>query len=108
MRPLEDEPGPNHNRTEEQQAKAFSVWIERIAKNVEVKDRIVAEGRNLRKAAHEDGFELADLDDALKLRKRGDDWMVKRIEAQIRIARWLGRPLGFQAGFDFGQAEAAQ
>jgi uncharacterized protein (UPF0335 family) len=108
LRPLEDEPGPNHNRTEEQTAKAFTVWVDQIGRVNDRKDQMVAESRNLRKRMAEDGFELADLNHALKLRKRGDDWAREQVEAQIRVAAWLGRPLGFQSGFDFGQEKAAQ
>jgi uncharacterized protein (UPF0335 family) len=107
MRPLEDEPGPNHNRTEAQAAKAFSAWVDQIGNANDRRDQMAAQARNLRKQMYEDGFEAADLNDALKLRKRGDDWMKERIEAQVRIARWLGRPLHFQGSL-FEQAEAAQ
>lgn len=74
--------------------------LEALEELIETKDGIIAKIRNQRRAMKSEGFTRAQVDFGLELRARGVEPMRLRIEKQIQIANWLGKPLGYQLALD--------
>ena len=69
-------------------------------KLIERKDEVVATIRNHRKQMKADGFSREEVDYGLWLRKQGEEEARDNLAMRIRIAEWMGKPLGYQAALD--------
>jgi uncharacterized protein (UPF0335 family) len=85
---------------DEQKARLFLGGIEKLERMIERKDEMVATIRNQRKVMKQEGFDRAEVDYALWVRKEGEDAARENLGMRLRIANWLGKPLGFQAVLD--------
>jgi uncharacterized protein (UPF0335 family) len=74
--------------------------IEKLERQIEQKDEIVARIRSQRKAMKADGFMRPEVDYALWLRKQDEGSASADVAMRVRISEWLGKPLGFQATLD--------
>lgn len=96
LRPVET----SNDLNDEQKAKLFIVGIDRLERLIERKDSAVADIRSQRKTMKSEGFSREEVDYALWLRKEGEEIAKERIAAHLRIAEWMGKPLGFQSALD--------
>jgi hypothetical protein len=85
---------------DEQKAALFLGGVERMESLINRKDELVAQIRNQRKAMKADGFGREEVDYALWFRKHSEGEANEGLAMRIRIAEWLGKPLGFQATLD--------
>jgi hypothetical protein len=82
---------------DEQKAALFGKGIEKLEAAIRRKDEAVAGIRLQRKTMKSEGFSADEIGHALWLRKQEGDEPKEKIELEIRVARWLQRPLGLQA-----------
>lgn len=101
LRPVE----PSNDLNDEQKAKLFIGGVGTLERLIEEKDSVVASIRSQRKAMKAEGFSREEIDYALWLRKDGEEAGKERIAIHLRIAEWLGHPLGFQATLDLVAAQ---
>lgn len=94
----QDAPAAGHNDLTDDQKQALLLQgVGKIEKLEAQKASLIADIRNERKRLKADGFAKEEVDYALWLRKSDDGEASARIEMQIRIARWTGHALGYQA-----------
>jgi hypothetical protein len=78
--------------------------LERLIENARSAASMV---RLQRKAMKADGFSRQSVDFALWIRKTEGDDAAERMADQVKVARWMGRPLNFQGSlFDEGEKAA--
>jgi uncharacterized protein (UPF0335 family) len=85
---------------DEQKVSLFIGGIEKLERLIEGKDEIVADIRNARKVMKSEGFSREEVDYALWFRKQDEGEADKSLAMRLRIAEWLGKPLGFQSTLD--------
>jgi hypothetical protein len=78
----------------------FVVNLQRLEKLIDAKDGAVAAIRVHRKQMKVEGFMRPEVDYALWIRKEGEEVAKERLAQQLKVAEWLGKPLGFQAALD--------
>lgn len=93
LRPVE----PTNDLNDEQKATLLEKGLERLERLIAEKDRVVSDIRTQRKTMKAEGFSRHEVDYALRLRKEGVEAAKERMAAEVRIAQWLGQPLGFQS-----------
>jgi hypothetical protein len=103
LRPVE--PITTNDLDDEQKARLFLGGIEKLEKMIDRKDEMVAAIRNQRKVMKQEGFDRAEVDYALWVRKEGDEAAGDNLAMRLRISEWLGKPLGFQATLDLAAAQ---
>jgi hypothetical protein len=97
---------PRHNDlNEEQQQRLMLDGVAKLERLIEAQQSANSAVRLQRKALKSDGFSRTMVDYALWLRKTEGDEAAERMQDQIKIAQWLGKPLGFQPTL-FDQAAA--
>jgi hypothetical protein len=99
------DPITTNDLNDEQKGDLLVKGIERLEKLIEQKDKMVAAIRTQRKTMKSEGFERQEVDFALWVRREGDEAAKERVALQIRIAAWIGQPLGFQPSLDLGADE---
>ena len=91
---------PTNDLNDEQKAVLFGDGLEVLEEYQEQIDALVAKKRNQRKIMKSEGFSAAEIDYALWVRKKGEEAAKDAMAMNIRVAAWLGKPLGFQAALD--------
>ena len=95
----------SNDLNDEQKAKLFMGGIEKLEKLIGDKDWAVTAIRNHRKTMKSEGFSREEVEYALWSRKEGDERAKEAMAMQLRIAEWLGKPLGFQPSLDLAAAQ---
>jgi hypothetical protein len=104
LRPVE----ASNDLDDEAKARLLLQGLESLEALIEKKDSVVATIRSQRKTLKSEGFSREEVDYGLWLRKWGEaggEMARDRLAMQLRIAAWLGKPLGYQPSLDL---EAAQ
>lgn len=78
----------------------FTDGIDKLVRLVEQKDEMVARIRTHRKQMKADGFMRPEVDYALWMQKHDGQDAADEMAMRIRIAQWMGQPLGYQASLD--------
>jgi hypothetical protein len=94
------DPITTNDLNDEQKASLLIKGIEKLEKMIDRKNEMVAAIRTQRKTLKSEGFERQEVDFALWVRKEGDEAAKERVALQIRIAEWIGQPLGYQPSLD--------
>jgi hypothetical protein len=81
---------------DEQKGKLFSQHVDKLVVLVRKVDEAVSARRLQRKVMRQDGFSAGEIDHALWLLKQEADEPTDDIEMRVRVAKWLGKPIGFQ------------
>lgn len=95
---------PTNDLNDQQKAALFLGGVEKLESLINRKDEVVAQIRNQRKAMKSDGFHREEVDYALWYRQHSEGEANEAMAMRLRIAEWLGKPLGFQAALDLGAA----
>ena len=103
LRPVEN--SQTNDLNDEQKIALLRGGVEKLKTLINRKDEIVASIRNQRKAMKSDGFQREEVDYALWLSQHSDVEASDALAMRIRIAEWLGKPLGFQSSFDLQAAQ---
>ncbi len=98
-KPAADAPaGIGHNElTPEQKAALLLQGVVKIERMRAEMETITANIRNVRKTLKADGFDKAQVDYALFLRKAEPSAASAQIAMMVETAKWLAHPVGFQA-----------
>lgn len=91
-------PGVGHNELTDEQKQALllqgCVKIERLKAQI---DDLSGQVKQQRKVMRSDGFSKDEIDGALLMRRLDPDQATARVATLIRVAKWTGQPVGFQA-----------